>query len=333
MLRFEYPILLILLGFIPLYLYFSFKKKSGILFPSLGHLIQKKTLRIRLLLLPRILFSLGLVFLILTLCRPVHFDADSRESRQGIILEMLLDRSGSMGTWMDTDQEQNRLDIVKETFLNFVSERKDDVIGLITFARYADTLSPLTGSHGIFKQFVETIHLAEQDEDGTAIGEALALGVARIESYKAGFTGEQKPDAVLILLTDGQNNQGTISPEEASDLAKEKGIRVYTIGFGGGFYRNAFGFWDKVPPAYGLDEELLQSIADKTGGLYFNADNERSLENIYQKIDKLEKRELETIEFTKKQELFQKYLLIGLLFLFCALLIQDLFLPVLEGDR
>ena len=237
-----------------------------------------------------------------------------------------------MGTWMDTDQNENRLDIAKKTFLDFISSRENDVIGLVTFARYADTLSPLTGSHGIFQEFVKSINLAQKDEDGTAVGEALALGIARIESYRAGLTADSDPQAVVILLTDGQNNQGAITPEQASDLAKEKGITVYTIGFGGGYYRNAFGFWDKIPSDYGIDEELLQDIAEKTGGLYFNAENESSLESIYDKIDKLEKTRLDTVSFTRKKEFFQHFLLTGLILILLSLYLQDLVFPVIQEE-
>ncbi len=330
MLQLMYPFGLAGLGMIPFYLYFSFRKSRGILYPSLEHQSQGKTLRIRLLFLPRLLYTASLVLWIIALCRPVSFDADSRDSRNGIILEMLLDRSGSMGTWMDTDQKENRLDIAKRTFLDFISRRENDVIGLVSFARYADTLSPLTGSHGIFQDFVASIDLAHKDEDGTAVGEALALGVARIESYRAGMPADSAPQAVMILLTDGQNNQGAITPQQASDLAEEKGITVYTIGFGGGYYRNAFGFWDRIPKDYGIDEKLLQEIAEKTGGLYFNAENEASLESIYEKIDKLEKTRLDTVNFTRKRELFQGFLLAGLVLMLLSLFLQDLFFPVIK---
>ncbi len=333
MFRFEYPFVLLLLIFIPVSFYLMVKGRQGIIYPSLEHsmdAIKTKTLRVRLIVLPEILFSLGLALAVLALCRPVHYDSNSKETRKGIILEMVLDRSGSMGTWMDKEQNRNRLDIVKETFLKFIDQRENDVIGLITFARYADTLTPLTGSHGIFRAFVDSIALADQDEDGTAIGEALALGVARIESYRSGLDSGAQPDAVIILLTDGQNNQGKITPQEAAGLAAEKGITVYTIGFGGGFYRNAFGFWDKIPPAYGIDENLLTMIAEKTAGLYFNAEDEKSLQEIYRKIDALEKVELDTAAYIRKEELFQKFLFLSLLLIIVSLVLKDLFFNVVD---
>ena len=332
MIRLEHPLYMLLLFlFIPLFILFR-KRASGLLYPSLDYFPVMKSWRIRFLFLPWLFYSLALAGFILTLARPVYIEGNSRESRKGIVLEMILDRSGSMGTWMDKQKNRNRLDIVKTTFLNFVNERPDDVIGLTVFARYADTMSPLTVSHGVFPDFMQTLHLADKEEDGTAIGEALALGVARIESYRSGRTEAPPPQSVIILLTDGQNNQGEIAPLEAADLAAEKGITVYTIGFGGGFYQNAFGFWEKIPPQYGLDETVLKGIADKTGGRYFNADDERALSGIYEQINKLEKTELEIQEFTRKDELFQKVLFLSLLLLLLAVTTREMIFPVAEGQ-
>ncbi len=306
------------------------KKPQGILFTSFISGAFLKTWRIRLLFLPGLFYILAVLGFILALCRPVYQQGDTRDIKEGIVMEVILDRSGSMGTWMDKELTTNRLDIVKKTFLEFLEEREDDIIGLTIFAGYADTLSPLTVSHGVFPQFIDSISLAEKEADGTAIGDAIALGIARIESFRKGL--EKKSDAVIILLTDGQNNRGELKPMEAAEMAAARNITIYTIGFGGGYYRNAFGFLQEIPPEYEVDGKTLTEVAEKTGGMYFNAEDESSLRKIYSKIDRMEQTEIENITFTRKDELFQFVLLISLAFLFAGILLNELLIPAVEHD-
>lgn len=332
MYKLDQPLYLLLLLLLPLFVMALYKKPKGLLFSSFQKMPLHKSWRIRLLFLPGLLYTLAFIAFILTLARPVYYKGDVRDIRNGIVMEMVLDRSGSMGTWMDKEKEKNRLDIVKSVFLDFVEARTDDIIGLTIFARYADTLSPLTVSHDVFPQFIRTVNLAPKEADGTAIGDAIALASARIESFRQGNPQGGDQEAVIILLTDGQNNKGNLTPLEASKLAADRNITIYTIGFGGGFYQNAFGFWQKIPSEYQMDTETLTQIADQTGGLYFNADNEASLRKIYDRIDKLEKTEVNKYTFTERHEYFQIFLILSLMLLLTAVAAGELFLPLVENE-
>lgn len=332
MYKLDQPLYLLLFLLLPLFIMALYKKPGGLLFSSFRQMPTKKSWRIRLLFLPGLFYILAFIGIILTLARPVYYKGDVRDVRNGIVMEMVLDRSGSMGTWMDKDKAQNRLDIVKSVFLDFVEARTDDIIGLTIFARYADTLSPLTVSHDVFPQFIKTVNLAPQEADGTAIGDAIALAAARIESFRRGNPLGKNQPAVIILLTDGQNNKGNMTPAEASKLAADRNITIYTIGFGGGFYQNTFGFWQKIPSEYQVDTKTLTEIADQTGGLYFNADDEASLRKIYDRIDKLEKTEVEKYTFTERHEYFQIFLIISMILLLSAIVLGELFFPLVENE-
>jgi len=337
MIRFEQPLLLMLILIIPVLLFLKFKKSRGVVYPSVEILPRIKTLRIRLLFLRDLFFYLSLLFLIIAAAGPYRTLGEEKDYTKGYLLQLVVDRSGSMGTPMDKQGLRNRLDIVKSVVSDFIngdsnglSGRKNDRIGLISFARYADTMAPLTISHDIVIQLTESLKLAEEEEDGTSIGDALALAVARVKSYqqKSGIGS----GAVIILLTDGQNNNGSMTPPDAAKLAGEQGIRVYTIGFGGGYYRNAFGMIREIPPEYGIDEEVLKQVAEATGGQYFNAGDEKSLKNVYAKIDSLEKINMENIRSLEKDEYFYNFLLVGIILLFIGFIFKYLVLNVLDSE-
>jgi len=340
MIRLEDPLWLLLLLLIPPAGFRLFGRRRGVIYSSLTEFPGRRSWRIRLVFLPEVFLLCGLCALVLAAARPVRVSGEIRDIRKGLIMEMVIDRSGSMGTWMDRQEERNRLDVVREVFLDFIngddrhlSGRADDMIGIISFARFADTLSPLTSSHAVLPRFVETMSLAEGEEDGTSVGDALALAVARIESFRKGLGGtaeDEVPGAVIILLTDGQNNSGRLTPVEAAGLAAERDIRVYTIGFGGGFYRNGFGFWSKIPPEYGVDRAALEEIASVTGGAYFGAEDENSLREIYRTIDGLEKTEIESVSHTEREELFSLFILAGLILIVLGVLLGEGVFPVLE---
>ena len=330
MYKLEDPLFLLLLPLLAVLGYFLFRGRSAAVYSSFLHISKGGSLRTRLIFLPELFLLLGMTGLIITLARPVYYKGNISDLRKGVLMEMVLDRSGSMGTWMDTEKEKNRLDIAKSAFLDFVENRRDDIIGITIFAGFPDTLSPLTVSHNVFPPFIDSVHLAVKDEDGTAMGDALALAVARIESFRASNPDDTAQDAVIILLTDGQNNSGNMTPLDAADMAAERGITVYTIGFGGGYYQNAFGLWQKIPPEYEVDSETLSGMAEKTGGQYFNAEDENSLKSIYEKIDKLEKTEIENISFTERRELYQFFLIICLSLILLSLVLSELIFPVVE---
>lgn len=304
-------------------------KSRGTNFSSvLEHMILPVTLKQRLSSLPYILYMMAFGLLILALARPREGYETIREVTNGIAINMVLDRSSSMGTPINFDGSKNRLDAVKEAFVNFVSGdektldgRENDLIGLITFGRYGETLAPLTLSHNTLIDFTKTIKLIDnRDEDGTSIGDAVSLAAARLretEKINEGtdYTIENK---IIILLTDGQNNGGTVSPLDAAYLAAQWKIKLYSIGFGAGYYKNAFGMVKKIPDGYGVDEETLRKMAEITGGRYFSAESEESLKDIYREIDNLEKSKIESFTFKNYNERFYPFAITGFFFLLLA---------------
>ena len=243
--------------------------------------------------------------------------------------------ASSMGTPVKSDGSRTRLDAVKEVFTDFVSGnsddldgRPDDLIGLITFGRYGETLAPLTLSHKTLVDFTDTIQLIDnREEDGTSIGDALSLAVARlVETEKMNRDSEYKIESkIIILLTDGQNNGGTISPIDAAYLAKQWDVKIYTIGFGAGYYRNAFGLVRKIPEGYGIDGEEMGKMAKITGGAYFSADSEESLREIYSEIDKLEKSGYESLSYKNYREAYIPFAVAGFVFLYLSLVLSATF--------
>jgi Ca-activated chloride channel family protein len=303
--------------------------------------------------LPLLLRILAILLLTIGLARPQEGREEVRDVRQGIAIEMVVDRSGSMGQELYYEGRQfNRLEVVKKIFKEFVlgnekdlKGRPNDLIGMVTFARYADTVCPLTLSHGALDRFIENIRIVtRKNEDGTAIGDGLALAAARLKTAEDRLKeGNAAPSSetsdhsllsqpadsaadkdyrikskVIILLTDGQNNAGKRSPEEAARLAREWGIKVYAIGIGG---RESFvtlqtplGAY-RVPGGPGVDEATLKAIAEETGGSYWLAESADKLHSIYKEIDKMEKTEIESVRYMDYAEKFSPFALSALLLL------------------
>jgi Ca-activated chloride channel homolog len=312
--KFQAPIAFLLLIFIPLLLYLKGKSTGrGYPFPSFEILSREnKTLKERLVYLPEIFLILSFTFFVIALARPQKGFSQVRQVTNGIAVEIVIDRSGSMVA--EVNSSQNRLDVVKELFKVFVKSRPNDMIGLVSFARYADTNAPLTLAHEVLPQFMDGINLVQvESEDGTAIGDALALASARLHTAKE-EEGYDIKSRVVILLTDGVNNAGRRSPEEAADLAAEWGIKVYTIGFSqaASVVGQLFG-----AGRFNVDEEALKNIADKTGGLYFRAEDAKSLENVFQEIDKMETSEVEAYTYREYKEFYIPFAMAGF---FCLLL-------------
>ena len=248
---------------------------------------------------------------------------------------MVVDRSSSMGAEMSfKGQRLTRLDVVKHVFEEFVTGkgselpgRPNDLIGMISFARYADTVCPLTLAHGTLAQFLESVHLVKRrNEDGTAIGDAIALAAARLQTaeetlarqIKQGEDGFDIKSKIIILLTDGQNNAGKRTPLESAELAKKWGIKIYTIGVGGteGLMRQR-GLLGRflVRTGEGVDRRTLAAVAETTGGLFRVAEDADSLRTIYKEIDRMERSEIETTRYLDYRELFQPFLFVALLLL------------------
>lgn len=333
--RFESPWALLILLLIPAAVYWRNRNGSAALtFSSTIHAAQAGvSLRQRFMAAPLALRVLALVFLALALARPQQGRERVHDVSKGVAIEMVADRSGSMGAPMDFGHEQiNRLEVVKRVFNEFINGngkslrgRPDDLAGLIAFARYPETLCPLTLAHGALPQFLQRVDVAKRrEEDGTAIGDALALAAARLKTAEEELAHQSKgtkkeyaiKSKIIILLTDGQHNYGKRSPLEAAALAAEWGIKIYTVGVGGGdnqsFVQTPFG---QVPMAAAapLDEDTLRAIASKTGGIYRRADDADSLRDFYKEIDQLEKTEIESVKYLDYREWFPLFALLTLL--------------------
>jgi Ca-activated chloride channel homolog len=245
-----------------------------------------------------ILRMLAVAFLMLALARPQSHSSSQDVSVEGIDIVIANDISGSM---LAEDLKPNRLEASKEVAMDFIDGRPTDRIGLVVFSSEAFTQSPLTSNHSVLKNLFKDIHSGMID-DGTAIGDGLATAVNRLRTSAA-------ISKVIILLTDGINNQGAIDPMTAAEIAKLYGIRVYTIGIGTlGMapypFKTAFGGIQYQNVDVKIDEALLQQVAEKTNGKYFRATSKTKLEEIYKEIDKLEKSKIDVLEYRKKTEEF-----------------------------
>lgn len=249
---------------------------------------------------------LALSALIIAMARPRTVDVSSKtKTTQGIDIVMAVDVSGSM---LAKDLKPNRMEALKRVAENFVEERPNDRIGLVVYASEAYTKSPVTSDKAVVLDAIKSIKYDPVLQDGTGIGMGLTTAVNRLKDSKA-------KSKVIILLTDGVNNAGFIEPETAADIAKEYGIKVYTIGIG----TNGMA---EFPYAYGpnntllfkmmpveIDVKLLQSIAQKTGGKYFRATGNERLAQIYNEINKLETTEIEELKFYDYDEKFRPFVL------------------------
>jgi Ca-activated chloride channel family protein len=241
---------------------------------------------------------------------------------------LAVDTSGSMRALdlSERNRELTRLDAVKNVFEQFViggkalGGRPDDAIGLVAFARYADTRSPLTLDHGNLVTAARHLDFAREDEDGTAIGAGLELAVQRLAEYKA-------HSRVAILLTDGESNVHDIDEDQAIDDAIKHGIKVYTIGAGTTGVApvrvdRGDGNTQLMQMSVSIDETLLRKIADKTGGQYFRATDNASLKKIYAQIDKLERTTIEEERFTEYHQFYGWFVAGGLALAALAFLLR-----------
>ena len=325
--RFASPWGFVALLLVPLVLLYLSKRggRGSIHFSSLRNAkAAGDSLRRRLALLPLVLRIAAILLVVVALARPQMGREKVKDVTKGVAIEMVLDRSGSMGAEMEYGGGRlNRLEVVKRVFEEFITGngqelegRPNDLVGMIAFARYADTMAPLTLGHGALVRFLGSVDLVKRrSEDGTAIGDALALAAARLKTAEeeiAKYSDETGTEyeiksKVIILLTDGQNNYGMRTPVQAADLAREWGIKIYTIGVGSGdgvtTVRTLLGSF-KVPSGGKVDTKTLDEIARATGGIFRVAEDEESLRAIYAEIDELEKSEIESVRYVDYREMF-----------------------------
>lgn len=349
--RFAAPQAFLLLPLLPLVAWFYLRRgrTATVRFSSLrrvGTLGRSVRLWARPLLL--VLRLAALALLIVAIARPQTSRSETRVSTEGIALEMVVDRSSSMRAEMDFEGERlNRLEVVKRVFTEFVVGNGDDLpgrphdlIGMIAFARFADTAAPLVRAHDALVQFVRGTKIVQlRAEDGTAIGDALALAAARLKRAEediARWAESGNGDAftikskAIILLTDGRNNAGEMTPGQAAALARDWGIKIYAIGIGGGeefiTVQTPLGAVRVPAVGLGLDEATLRTVAEVSGGRYFVAADGDALRNVYREIDRLEKTEIETLELAQHDEAFLPYALAAGLLLLAEIVLSNTWL-------
>ncbi len=281
-----------------------------------GFSIPVKSFVPRLRHLGIVLRSLSVAFLIIALARPQSSLSWQNTSTEGIDIMIASDISGSM---LAEDFQPNRLEAGKNIAIDFIKNRPDDRIGLVIFSGESFTQCPLTIDHDVLVNLYADVKYG-MIEDGTAIGMGLATAVNRLKDSEA-------KSKVIILLTDGSNNMGSIPPVTAAEIAKQFGIRVYTVGIGThGFapypVQTAFGIQYQRMPV-DVDEGTLTKIADITGGKYFRATDNETLKHIYDQIDKLEKAKIDVTQYHKKTEMFLPFALIALFFLLAEFVIKN----------
>ncbi|MEO6812410.1 MAG: VWA domain-containing protein [Ginsengibacter sp.] len=316
---FGQPLFLILFAIIPFLILWQFsvgrKQEAAVSLSTTKGLSTSRSLKNVFQHFPFLFRLLALSCIIIALARPqTKFDEQQTEG-EGIDIILCIDVSGSMTA---QDFSPNRMEAAKNVAMDFVDHRPSDRIGIVIFAGESFTQCPLTTDHYVLKSQIQQIRNGLL-EDGTAIGSGLATSVDRLRNSKS-------KSKVIILLTDGVNNGGLIDPSTAKEIAKAFKIKVYTIGVGTDGYAptpisTPMGIVmsnEKVA----IDEKLLKNIADETGGKYFRATDNRSLNHIYNEIDQLEKSKVEVTSFHHFTEKFYPFIFIAMGLLLIELILR-----------
>ena len=316
--QFASPYFLWLLAVIPLMVvYYVWRTRQGgasIQVSTIDGVAEApRTVRYYLRHLPFALRCAAVALLIVALARPQSVDEGSTSNTEGIDIVLAIDISTSM---LAQDLQPDRIQAAKQVAGNFITDRPGDRIGLVAFAGEAFTQSPLTTDQGTLQTLLGRLRSGVV-EDGTAIGNGLATAINRLRESNA-------KSKVIILLTDGENNRGEIAPLTAAEIARDQGIRVYTIGVGTQGkapypFQTAFGV-QYMDVDVEIDEPTLKQIAATTGGQYFRATDNASLKEIYSEIDKMEKTKISVQEYSKKQEEYKNWAIL----LFSLLLVEIL---------
>ena len=316
------PWALLLLIIPAAYLWFHRRRKTHYGF-SLGQaLVQAPpSMRVRLKRVLPVLWALAMALLCVALARPRSGITYEEYLTRGVDIVLTLDCSGSMLS--EDFKPDNRLAVAKAVVKEFVQSRPSDRLGLVVFSGQAFTQCPLTLDHGILLTFLERVRVG-LIEDGTAIGNALAISVDRL-------TKSDAKSKVIVLLTDGQNNRGEVDPLTAAEIARTFNIKVYTIGVG----TRGFAMMPVDDPVFGkryvqmpvnIDEDVLTKIAQKTGGKYFRATDPEKLKEIYQTIGSMEKSEVKTRQQISWNDHYRWFLVPGLALLLAVVLADLTFL-------
>ena len=296
-------------------------QKPALQFSSIS-LFRKphKTFRQRMYPILFVLRMVAVIAVVIALARPQSKLSRQEMKVEGIDIVLTMDVSGSM---LAEDFKPNRLEAAKKVAEDFIKGRKNDRIGLVEFAGEAFTQTPLTIDHNVLLSQLDKVK-SGVIEDGTALGDGLATAINRIKDSKAA-------SKVIILLTDGVNNQGSVDPNSAAEIAALYGIRLYTIGLGTrGMapypFRSPFGGTQYQNVPVEIDEELLTEMAHSTnGGEYFRATNKKSLESIFSEIDKMEKTKIDVTQYNQTKDEYLPFLLIAVLSLVLEIILGVLY--------
>lgn len=256
---------------------------------------------------------------IVALARPQSSDSWSQSNTEGIDIVLSLDVSNSMHF---EDFRPDRLEASKEVASRFVAGRPNDNIGLVLFGSESYTMCPMTSDHAVVSNMINSVTFDLIDGGSTAIGDGLVTAVNRIRSGQA-------KSKVIILLTDGSNNSGDVSPKDAAQVAQAMGVRLYTIGVGSkGEFETTVGYDPFGRPVRqkvkaDIDEETLKTMAQFTGGRYFRATNKNSLSEIFDEIDKMEKTKMSVREFSRKDDEFLPFALAAIALLLLHVIIRN----------
>lgn len=285
------------------------KRNAFVLFSHIPEgLKNSNSLKTKLAWLPGVLLHLALVIAIIILCRPQSSESKIKRNVEGIDIVVALDISDSM--LIEDMKPTNRLEASKEVIQRFIKGRISDRIGLVVFSGESYTRVPPTLDYPILLKSLKEVSTTKNMKMGTAIGVALGNAVARLQDSTA-------RSRVVILLTDGASNTGTISPDEALSIAKGYGVKVYTIGMGKEgkamlpvYRKDVFGKTRKSyqPMTTSVNIELLQQIATETGGKFYRTNDEKALELVFKEINQLERSKIDINEYTKYNEEYQAYL-------------------------
>lgn len=315
-------LLLLLIPYILWYVLRSHQSESSLQVSStLAFRHAPKSFRHYLIHAPFLLRCLAFVMIVLVLCRPQTSNSWSDRTIEGIDIMLCVDISTSM---LAEDLRPNRIEAAKKVASEFIAGRPNDNIGLTIFSGESFTQCPMTTDHAVLLNLFQNVScdMVQRGlmDDGTAIGMGLANAISRLKDSKA-------KSKVIILLTDGSNNAGDISPQTAAEIAKSFGVRIYTIGVGtNGTARYPYpvgGRIEYINIPVEIDTKTLAAIASTTNGEFYRATNNAKLREVYQEIDKLEKTKMNVKQYSKRYEAFAPFAIAACLLLLLELLLRE----------
>lgn len=314
--------LLLILLLIPLFLHWRFNKKKlqiPFRYSRLDSIPTQKNSLEKWMTFVQILRGVALVGIIIALARPQSIDTNvTINPSEGVDIVLSMDVSGSM---LAQDLQPDRLGALKKVAGEFINERINDRIGLVVYAAEAYTKSPVTSDHTVILTALNSIKYDNIIQDGTNIGMGLGVAINRLKNSIA-------KSKVIVLMTDGENNYGQIAPISVAQIAKQHNIKVYTIGIGTiGKAKVPIDINPDKTFKYGMvdvriDEKLMQEIAKITNGKYYRATDNKSLKEIYNEINQLEKTKIDENKYTKKTEWFRPFALFTLLTLIAEFILR-----------